>query len=140
MTFPTFINTNITADIMRNAVQFVESAQVYERADSDDSAGQTPISVDSFENVVFPPDGPQYEDPFESISQGQEGQNSDSHLVAMAPGTENGLSPPSANGTLPYYKNGNGNGHRVLRSATVGYVAPAFEGKTRQMLQGRCSD
>lgn len=40
------------------------------------------------------------------------------------------------------YKNGkngnglNGNGHRVLRSATVGYVAPEFKGKQAQMLQG----
>lgn len=36
---------------------------------------------------------------------------------------------------LPYYHLGNAHGHRILRSATVGYVAPAFEGKTRQMLQ-----
>lgn len=27
----------------------------------------------------------------------------------------------------------NGNGHRVLRSATVGYIAPEFEGRTEQM-------
>ena len=33
-------------------------------------------------------------------------------------------------------KNGNGNGHRVLRSATVGYIAPEFKGKAAQMLQG----
>ncbi|KAH8821561.1 NAD-specific glutamate dehydrogenase [Xylogone sp. PMI_703] len=30
-------------------------------------------------------------------------------------------------------RNGNGNGHRVLRSATVGYVAPEFKGKKQQM-------
>jgi hypothetical protein len=34
-------------------------------------------------------------------------------------------------------RNGNGNGHRVLRSATVGYIAPEFKGKAAQMLQGR---
>jgi hypothetical protein len=34
-------------------------------------------------------------------------------------------------------KNGNGNGHRVLRSATVGYIAPEFKGKPAQMLQGK---
>jgi hypothetical protein len=34
-------------------------------------------------------------------------------------------------------RNGNGNGHRVLRSATVGYVAPEFKGKKAQMLQGK---
>ena len=33
-------------------------------------------------------------------------------------------------------KNGNGNGHRILRSATVGYIAPEFKGKAAQMLQG----
>jgi len=32
--------------------------------------------------------------------------------------------------------NGNGNGHKVLRSATVGYVAPEFAGKVEQMKQG----
>ena len=36
-------------------------------------------------------------------------------------------------------KHGNGNGHRVLRSATVGYIAPEFKGKAAQMLQGRIS-
>lgn len=31
----------------------------------------------------------------------------------------------------------NGNGHRVLRSATVGYIAPAFTGKHEQMKTGK---
>lgn len=31
----------------------------------------------------------------------------------------------------------NGNGHRVLRSATVGYIAPEFEGRAEQMKSGR---
>lgn len=30
----------------------------------------------------------------------------------------------------------NGNGHRVLRSATVGYIAPEFEGRAEQMKSG----
>lgn len=30
----------------------------------------------------------------------------------------------------------NGNGHRVLRSATVGYIAPEFKGKAEQKNQG----
>ncbi|TVY53993.1 NAD-specific glutamate dehydrogenase [Lachnellula cervina] len=34
------------------------------------------------------------------------------------------------------HKNGNGNGvHRILRSGTVGYIAPEFKGKKDQMLQ-----
>lgn len=30
-----------------------------------------------------------------------------------------------------------GNGYRVMRSATVGYVAPEFKGKSEQMKQGK---
>ena len=41
----------------------------------------------------------------------------------------------SSDESLPY-KNGNGNGHRVLRSATVGYIAPEFEGKKAQKTEG----
>lgn len=33
----------------------------------------------------------------------------------------------------------NGNGYRVLRSATVGYIAPAFIGKADQMKEGEQS-
>ena len=45
-------------------------------------------------------------------------------------------SPQPTHFSVPY-KNGNGNGHRVLRSATVGYIAPEFKGKKAQMLQGK---
>jgi glutamate dehydrogenase len=45
-------------------------------------------------------------------------------------------SPQPAHFSVPS-KNGNGNGHRVLRSATVGYIAPEFKGKAEQMLQGK---
>ena len=38
------------------------------------------------------------------------------------------------------YRNGNGNGHRVLRSATVGYTAPEFKGKKAQMELGESFD
>lgn len=44
-------------------------------------------------------------------------------------------SPQPTHFSVP--KNGNGNGHRVLRSATVGYIAPEFKGKPAQMLQGK---
>jgi glutamate dehydrogenase len=30
----------------------------------------------------------------------------------------------------------NGNGHRVLRSATVGYITPEFKGRTEQIKAG----
>ncbi|PMD28404.1 NAD-specific glutamate dehydrogenase [Hyaloscypha hepaticicola] len=48
-------------------------------------------------------------------------------------------SPQPAHFSVPY-KNGNGNGHRVLRSATVGYIAPEFKGKKAQMLQGKIEE
>jgi hypothetical protein len=44
---------------------------------------------------------------------------------------------PSPQPTNLSYKNGNGNGHRVLRSTTIGYEAPEFKGKQAQMLQGQ---
>ncbi|EEU39097.1 uncharacterized protein NECHADRAFT_62039 [Fusarium vanettenii 77-13-4] len=42
-----------------------------------------------------------------------------------------GPSPQPAHFSVPL-SNGNGNGHRVLRSATVGYIAPEFTGKKAQ--------
>jgi glutamate dehydrogenase len=42
---------------------------------------------------------------------------------------------PSPQPTHFSYKNGNGNGHRVLRSATMGYIAPEFKGKQQQQDQ-----
>lgn len=35
------------------------------------------------------------------------------------------------------FKNGNGNGHRILRSSTIGYEAPLFKGKEAQMDTGQ---
>lgn len=43
------------------------------------------------------------------------------------------------NGGTSTPSNGERNGHKVLRSATVGYIAPAFEGKQKQMEEGKCS-
>ena len=45
-------------------------------------------------------------------------------------------SPQPTHITYPVLNKVNGNGHRVLRSATVGYVAPEFHGKAEQMKQG----
>jgi len=53
--------------------------------------------------------------------------------IVQSPGRH--PSPQPTHFSAPY-KNGNGNGHRVLRSATVGYIAPEFKGKKAQMLQG----
>jgi glutamate dehydrogenase len=45
-------------------------------------------------------------------------------------------SPQPTHVSYPLMAKVNGNGHRVLRSATVGYVSPEFKGKTEQMKQG----
>ncbi|QUC23638.1 uncharacterized protein UV8b_07879 [Ustilaginoidea virens] len=44
-----------------------------------------------------------------------------------------GPSPQPTHFSVPYSTQTNGNGNRILRSATVGYVAPEFAGKTEQM-------
>ncbi|KAK1490663.1 NAD-specific glutamate dehydrogenase [Colletotrichum tamarilloi] len=46
-----------------------------------------------------------------------------------------GPSPQPTHFSLPMASRSNGNGHRVLRSATVGYIAPTFVGKQEQMEQ-----
>lgn len=44
-----------------------------------------------------------------------------------------GPSPQPTHVSVPQVPHSLRNGHRVLRSATVGYVAPQFEGKTEQI-------
>ncbi|KAK3379756.1 Glutamate/Leucine/Phenylalanine/Valine dehydrogenase-domain-containing protein [Lasiosphaeria ovina] len=46
-------------------------------------------------------------------------------------------SPQPTHVSYPLMAKTNGNGHRTLRSATVGYVAPEFKGKADQMKQVR---
>lgn len=53
--------------------------------------------------------------------------------VLRTPGRQ--PSPQPTHFSVPQ-KNGNGNGHRVLRAATVGYIAPEFKGKKEQMVHG----
>jgi len=45
-------------------------------------------------------------------------------------------SPQPSHISFPHPIRSNANGHRVLRSATVGYVAPEFKGKAQQMKEG----
>lgn len=64
--------------------------------------------------------------------------NKSLEAVVQSPGR--GPSPQPVHFSVPYTNgkaNGNGgNGHRILRSATVGYIAPEFAGKLEQMAQG----
>ena len=46
-------------------------------------------------------------------------------------------SPQPTHLVYPRMTKVNGNGHKVLRSATVGYEAPEFKGKAEQMKQGQ---
>lgn len=48
-----------------------------------------------------------------------------------------GPSPQPTHFSVPLMSNTNGNGNRILRSATVGYVAPEFTGKLEQMKAGK---
>lgn len=48
-------------------------------------------------------------------------------------------SPQPTSVSVPLSRTTNGNGYRVLRSATVGYIAPEFKGKQVQMDQGKSS-
>lgn len=48
-------------------------------------------------------------------------------------------SPQPTHFSVPLLTNGQ-NGHRVLRSATVGYIAPEFKGRAEQIESGRLSD
>src|SRR4051812_9711282 len=54
--------------------------------------------------------------------------------LVSSPASRNPSPQPTHLG-LPY-RNGNVNGHRILRSATVGYTAPEFKGKKEQMVLG----
>jgi hypothetical protein len=56
--------------------------------------------------------------------------------VSRTPGRLPSPQPTHFGGHDVPYKNGNGNGHRVLRSATVGYIAPEFKGKKAQKVEG----
>jgi len=94
---------------------------------------KTDLIMDSF---------PEYVDPFES--------SDDTMTDSLpAPGAANRLvdklrdddperhpSPQPTHVSYPLMAKLNGNGHRVLRSATVGYVSPEFTGKTEQMKEG----
>ncbi|KAK4650302.1 NAD-dependent glutamate dehydrogenase [Podospora pseudocomata] len=92
---------------------------------------KTNLPMDSF---------PEYQDPFSSsddtMTESPSTLNPANRLVEKTRGTEVSRHP-SPQPTHVSYPKMNGNGHRVLRSATVGYVAPEFKGKAEQMKQVR---
>ncbi|RDA94556.1 hypothetical protein CP533_2728 [Ophiocordyceps camponoti-saundersi (nom. inval.)] len=54
-------------------------------------------------------------------------------LALQSEDSSRGPSPQPTHFSVPLASHPNANGHRTLRSATVGYVAPAFAGKDEQM-------
>ncbi|KAK3357011.1 Glutamate/Leucine/Phenylalanine/Valine dehydrogenase-domain-containing protein [Lasiosphaeria hispida] len=93
---------------------------------------KTNFAMDSF---------PDYVDPFESsgetMMESPTAQIPANKLVDKLRGAEPGRhpSPQPTHVSYPLMAKINGNGHRTLRSATVGYVAPEFAGKAEQMKQ-----
>lgn len=88
---------------------------------------------------------PEYVDPFassdETVTDSPVIMNVANRLVEKIKGEEPGRhpSPQPTHVSYPLMPKVNGNGHRVLRSGTVGYVAPEFTGKKEQMKLGQWS-
>ncbi len=88
---------------------------------------------------------PDYVDPFDSSDETMTGSPAimgvTNRLVEKLKGDEPGRhpSPQPTHVSYPLMPKVNGNGHRVLRSATVGYVAPTFTGREEQMKLGQWS-
>jgi hypothetical protein len=82
---------------------------------------------------------PAYVDPFDEIFAKMDefrAGNKYVEQVIRTPGREPSPQPTHfsvSSHSHPYGQNG----HRVLRSATVGYIAPRFEGKKAQMTEGQ---
>lgn len=87
---------------------------------------------------------PEYKDPFfessgDTMMESPITMNPAHKLVDKIKGgdTIRHPSPQPTHINYPLANKLNGNGHRVLRSATVGYVAPEFHGKADQMKKGQ---
>lgn len=86
---------------------------------------------------------PEYVDPFalseDTMPDSATVMSAANRLVEQIKGDEPGRhpSPQPTHMSYPPMPKGNGNGHRVLRSGTVGYVAPEFKGKQEQMKLGQ---
>jgi glutamate dehydrogenase len=95
---------------------------------------------------------PTYTDPFEDsddtfteeINMSPSASPASSPLSASQRLSEKAIEDPSRHASpqptsvsVPALSKTNGNGYRVLRSATVGYIAPEFKGKLVQMSQGK---
>lgn len=92
----------------------------------------------STQSDTMPTVFPAYVDPFDEIlAEMEESKLSNKYVdqIIRAPGRE--PSPQPIHFSVSSHSHPHSqNGHRVLRSATVGYIAPRFEGKKAQMAEG----
>lgn len=80
---------------------------------------------------------PDYIDPFEDTSSTMSAAIASKPLVNLqSEEASRGPSPQPTHFSVPLAPL-NGNGHRILRSATVGYIAPEFKGKAQQIKSGK---
>jgi len=98
----------------------------------------------TLQTADFPVSFPDYVDPFEThdgvdtmASRATFG-NSNKLVDKVRDEVDRHPSPQPSHISSTLLSRPNGNGHRILRSATVGYVAPEFKGKSQQMREGAC--
>jgi len=84
---------------------------------------------------------PEYQDPFlssdDTMMDSPNGNPASKLVDNVKHEHDRHPSPQPTRVSYPYVPKVNGNGHKVLRSATVGYVAPEFKGRDDQMKQGQ---
>jgi hypothetical protein len=146
MLLPNYLNFPITPHDIR--FTFVIMAQILHRHDANIMG--SPIQLPEYRGFLEFPEYkepsckfPEYAEPVEIMADldvAAHISNKNLEHVIRTPGRQPSPQPAHFNEPSPH-RNGNltpgGNGHRVLRSATVGYIAPAFAGKSEQMAQGR---
>jgi hypothetical protein len=108
--------------VARHVLPFLIESQFFS------AAMLSPIQTDTMLTAF-----PIFVDPF--VSMEGKPHNKVVDQVIRTPGRE--PSPQPTHVSVPGHNGPHGqNGHRVLRSATVGYIAPPFEGKMAQMAEG----
>lgn len=87
------------------------------------------LTIDSF---------PEYVDPLEdTLTMATESAKPKPLAQIQSEESSRGPSPQPTHFSVPLPPYQNSNGHRILRSATVGYIAPEFQGKEEQMEAGK---
>jgi glutamate dehydrogenase len=82
---------------------------------------------------------PEYVDPLEDKPPTMAAESARPKPLAhlQSEDSSRGPSPQPTHFSVPLQSHASSNGHRILRSATVGYIAPEFQGKEEQMKTGK---